>query len=118
MRIRARLKEGVTEVHVLMPHPMETGFRTDDAGRPISAHYITDVQISLEGRTVLAATLSRAVSQDPLLYFRIKGGRANDTLRVDWIDTRGERRSDAAQIEQGAHADNAASISSMSAGPR
>jgi sulfur-oxidizing protein SoxZ len=99
MRIRARLKEGVTEVHVLMPHPMETGFRKDDAGRPISAHYITDVQISLRGRTVLAATLSRAVSEDPLLHFRFEGGRAGETLRVDWVDTRGERRSDEAQIE-------------------
>ncbi len=98
MRIRAQLKDGVTEVHVLMPHPMETGFRKDDAGRPISAHYITDVQISLEGRTVFSATLSRAVSQDPLLYFRIQGGRANETLRVDWIDTRGERRTDEAKI--------------------
>jgi len=98
MRIRAQLKDGVTEVHVLMPHPMETGFRQDAAGRPISAHYITDVEISLEGRTVLSATLSRAVSQDPLLYFRIKGGRANQTLRVDWIDTRGERRTDEAKI--------------------
>jgi sulfur-oxidizing protein SoxZ len=92
------LKDGVTEVHVLMPHPMETGFRKDDAGRPISAHYITDVQISLEGRTVFSATLSRAVSQDPLLYFRIQGGRANDTIRVDWIDTRGEQRTDDAKI--------------------
>jgi sulfur-oxidizing protein SoxZ len=98
MRIRAQLKEGVTEVHVLMPHPMETGFRKDDAGRPISAHYITDVDISIEGRTVLSATLSRAVSQDPLLYFRIKGGRVNETIRVDWIDTRGERRIDEAKI--------------------
>jgi sulfur-oxidizing protein SoxZ len=99
MRIRARLKEGVTEVHVLMLHPMETGFRKDDAGRPISAHYITDVQISVQGRTVLSATLSRAVSQDPLLYFRFQGGRVDDTIRVDWIDTLGERRTDEAQIQ-------------------
>ena len=99
MRIRARLKEGVTEVHVLMLHPMETGFRKDDAGRPISAHYITDVQISVQGRTVLSATLSRAVSQDPLLYFRFQGGHVDDTIRVDWIDTLGERRTDEAQIQ-------------------
>jgi sulfur-oxidizing protein SoxZ len=98
MRIRAQLKEGVTEVHVLMPHPMETGFRKDEAGRPISAHYITDVQISLQGRTVLTATLSRAVSQDPLLYFRFRGGRADEILRVEWIDTGGERQTGEAKI--------------------
>ncbi len=98
MRIRAHVKEGVTEVHVLMPHPMETGFRTDDAGRPINAHYITDVEISVGDRTVLSATLSRAVSQDPLLYFRFKGGRADETIRVVWIDTRGDRRTDEGKI--------------------
>ncbi len=98
MRIRAQLKGDVTEVHVLMPHPMETGFRKDDAGRPISAHYITDVEISMEGRTVLSATLSRAVSQDPLLFFRFKGGRAGATIGVVWVDTRGDRRSDEAKI--------------------
>jgi sulfur-oxidizing protein SoxZ len=98
MRIRAQIKEGETFVHVLMPHPMETGFRTDDAGRPISAHYITDVEIWVQERTVLSATLSRAVSQDPLLYFRFKGGRPDDTIRVVWTDSRGERRSDEAKI--------------------
>jgi sulfur-oxidizing protein SoxZ len=77
---------------------METGFRTDAAGRPISAHYITDVEISVQGRTVFSATLSRAVSQDPLLYFRFEGGRSGDTIRVMWTDTRGERRTDEAKI--------------------
>jgi sulfur-oxidizing protein SoxZ len=98
MRIRAHFRDGMTEVHVLMPHPMETGFRTDEAGRPISAHYITDVEVSVQGRSVLSATLSRAVSQDPLLYFRFKGGGADETLRVMWTDTRGEHRSDEAKI--------------------
>ncbi len=98
MRIRALFKDGITDVHVLMPHPMETGFRTDDAGRPIVAHYITDVEIAVQGRIVLSATLSRAVSQDPLLYFRFTGGRADDIIRVTWTDTRGERRSDEAKI--------------------
>jgi sulfur-oxidizing protein SoxZ len=52
----------------------------------------------VEGRTVLGATLSRAVSQDPLLFFRFKGGRAGDTVRVAWLDTRGDRRTDEAKI--------------------
>ncbi len=93
-RIRAQVKDGVTEVHVLMIHPMETGFRKDDAGNVVPAHYITDVEISLAGRLVLSATLSRAVAEDPLLYFRIRGGRAGDKIVVAWIDTAGDRRTD------------------------
>jgi hypothetical protein len=41
---------------------------------------------------VLKATLSRAVSEDPLLFFRIKGGQAEDSVRVSWVDSWGERR--------------------------
>ncbi len=47
-------------MHVLMPHPMETGFRKDETGDFIAAHYITDVRIEVAGKLVLAATLSRA----------------------------------------------------------
>lgn len=99
IRIKAQRKDGVTEVHVLMPHPMETGFRKDAAGKSIAAHYITDVQISVAGRPVLSATLSRAVSQDPLLYFRFQGGQVDETITVAWTDTRGDRRVDQARIQ-------------------
>ena len=98
IRIRAQLKDGVTDMHVLMPHPMETGFRKDESGDFIAAHYITDVRIDVAGRTVLNATLSRAVSEDPLLYFRIRGGRLNDTVSVSWTDNQGETRVDEASI--------------------
>jgi len=77
---------------------METGFRKDEAGDFIAAHYITDVRIEVGGRLVLAATLSRAVSEDPLLYFRLEGGNPGDTITVSWVDTRGDRRADEAQI--------------------
>jgi sulfur-oxidizing protein SoxZ len=94
IRIRAQVKNGGTEIHVLMPHPMETGFRKDEAGGFIPAHYITDVEIVVAGRTVLKATLSRAVSEDPLLFFRIAGGHTDDPIRVSWVDSWGERRVD------------------------
>jgi sulfur-oxidizing protein SoxZ len=98
IRIRAQARNGSTEIHVLMPHPMETGFHKDAAGDFIPAHYITDVRIDVDGRPVLTATLSRAVSEDPLLYFRIKGGSPGQQITVSWVDTRGEQRTDEAAI--------------------
>jgi sulfur-oxidizing protein SoxZ len=98
IRIRAQVRNGGTDIHVLMPHPMETGFRKDEAGNFVAAHYITDVEIVVAGRSVLKATLSRAVSEDPLLFFRIKGGRPDDPVRVSWIDSWGERRVDESRI--------------------
>ncbi len=98
IRIRAQARDGGTEIHVLMPHPMETGFHKDEAGDFIPAHYITEVRIEVDGKPVLNATLSRAVSEDPLLYFRIKGGGAGERVTVSWLDTHGDRRSDEARI--------------------
>jgi sulfur-oxidizing protein SoxZ len=98
IRIRARLREGLTEVHVLMPHPMETGLRADAAGHVVAAHHITDVQISVAGRPALTARMSMAVSQDPLLSFRFRGGQVGDRVSVAWTDNQGGQRSDEVSI--------------------
>ena len=98
IRIRARANNGITDVHVLMPHPMETGFNKDENGARIPAHYITQVEISLAGRLVLAATFGRGVSTDPLLHVRVRGGRAGESIAVAWVDSHGERRADEALI--------------------
>ncbi len=98
IRIRAQIKDGVTEVHVLMPHPMETGLRQDESGQFIAAHFITDVQIRIAGRVALSATLGRGVSADPLLHFRLKGAAPGERISVAWVDSRGEQRTDESAI--------------------
>lgn len=98
IRIRARVVQGHTEVTLLMPHPMETGMRKDDSGAFVPAHFITDVQVVAAGRVVLQARLSQAVSQDPLLSFRYRGGQPGDRLLVRWTDSRGDTRSDETSV--------------------
>lgn len=98
IRIRARLKDGVVEAHVLMPHPMETGFRHDDQGRLIAAHYIDEVRIEAAGRTVLTARMGIAIAADPLLTFRFRGARAGDRITATWTDNLGETRTDGALV--------------------
>lgn len=98
IRIRARLVDGLAHVHVLMPHPMETGMRQGEGGRLVPAHHITDVDVTLDGRTVFAARMSIAVSRDPLLSFRLADARAGQTLRVAWTDTQGQSRADEAIV--------------------
>ena len=98
IRIRALVRDGVAEVRLLMPHPMETGLRLDGTGTPVPAHHITEVVASVGTRTVFAAQLSFAVSRDPLLAFRFSGARVGDRLRVRWTDSRGDQRSDDATL--------------------
>jgi sulfur-oxidizing protein SoxZ len=98
IRIRARGKDGITEVTVLMPHPMETGLGLDASGRGRRAHYISDVEVSLGDRAVLRARLSIAVSKDPLISFRFKGGETGDRIDVVWTDNLGEQGVGSASI--------------------
>ena len=98
MRIRAQSKDGVTDVRVLMAHPMETGFRKDSSGKTIPAHYINDVKATANGKSVLAAHWSQAVSQNPYLQFRFKGAKPGDKVSVTWTDNRGDTRTDEATI--------------------
>jgi sulfur-oxidizing protein SoxZ len=98
IRIRARVKDGVVDTQILMPHPMETGLRKDDAGAFVPAHYINHVQVTVAGRSVLEARMSIAMSRDPLLSFRFRGAREGERMTVTWTDNRGDRRIDEALI--------------------
>jgi sulfur-oxidizing protein SoxZ len=98
MKIRATNANGVTEVRVLMSHPMETGQRKDAAGKTVPAHYITEVTAQHNGKTVLSANWTQAISQNPFLSFKFKGGAKGDKITVNWVDNKGEKRSDEAVI--------------------
>ena len=98
MRVRAQLKEGVTDVRVLMSHPMETGLRKDSAGKIIPALYINDVKATSGGRTLIAAKWGQAISQNPFLQFRFKGAKVGDKVTVTWTDNSGDTRTDEVAI--------------------
>jgi sulfur-oxidizing protein SoxZ len=98
IRIRARSRDAMTEVTVLMPHPMETGFRRGPDGGLIAAHYIKHMRVVAGERTVLEAELGPSVSRDPLFSFRFAGGREGERVSVTWTDTAGARRTDSATI--------------------
>ena len=90
MKIRATAKDGVTEVRVLMSHPMETGQRKDASGKVIPLHFIQNVSVKLNGKTVVDGQISQAVSRNPVFSFRVKGGKAGDKVEVAWLDNQGE----------------------------
>ena len=98
MKIRANATGDGTEVKVLMSHEMETGQRKDAQGRTIPAWFIQSLTVTHNGRTVLAAQCGTAVSKNPFLAFRFKGGAKGDKLQVAWVDNRGEQRTDEATI--------------------
>lgn len=98
-RIRASVNGEVVDVRILMSHAMETGLRKDPEGNPIAPWFIQEVVVRSNDRTVLAAQWGTAVSRNPYLQFAFKGGRAGDTITVEWKDNRGESRTDSATVE-------------------
>ena len=91
MKIRATLKGDLAEVRVLMVHPMETGQRKDTAGNLVPTHFIQEVSVRLNGKSVLEGQISQAVSRNPVFSFRLKGVKAGDKIEIAWLDSRGER---------------------------
>lgn len=94
MRIRATNNGAETEVKVLMAHPMETGLRKDSAGKPIPAHYITDVLATCNGKTLLKCQWSQSISQNPFLMFKVTGINKGDKVQISWTDNMGATRTD------------------------
>jgi|SRR5688572_4661291 sulfur-oxidizing protein SoxZ len=94
MKIRANLQGDVADVRVLISHPMETGQRKDrKTGELIPIHYITRVVATVNGKTVLDADWSQAVSKNPFVAFKVKGAKAGDKVIVSWEDNRGAKDS-------------------------
>jgi len=93
MKMRATLGQGYTEVRVLMTHPMETGQRKDAEGKLVLMHFIQNLTVKVNGRTVVDAQISQAVSRNPVFSFRVKGGAKGDKIEVAWSDNQGESNS-------------------------
>ena len=91
----------MADLRVLMLHPMETGQRKNAKGEIIPLHFIQNVLITHNGRTVLDAQWSQAVSRNPFLGVRIKGAKAGDKISVTWVDNKGDKRTDEVTVAAG-----------------
>ena len=98
MKIRAAMQGDKVEVKVLMSHAMETGQRKDAKGVTIAAHFIQNVSATHNGKTVLSAQWGPAVSTNPFLSFRFKGGKPGEKVAITWTDNKGDKRTDEAIV--------------------
>ena len=93
MKLRATASGSMTDIRVLMTHPMETGQRKGQDGKLVPAHFIQNVTVKLNGKAVIDSQISQGVSRNPVFTFRIKGGNKGDKVEVSWLDNRGETNS-------------------------
>ena len=98
MRIRAQAAGDKTTVRVLRSHEMETGQRTDSAGKVIPAWFIQEVSATHNGKPVMSAEWGPAVSKNPFMQFSVKGAKAGDKIAITWKDNKGDSRTDEATV--------------------
>ena len=90
IKMRAKASGGVTTIKALISHPMETGTVKDKkTGEKIPAHFIQEVVCKHGDKTVMTAQWGAAISKNPYLSFKFKGGNAGDTVSLSWTDNKG-----------------------------
>jgi sulfur-oxidizing protein SoxZ len=94
IKIRAQIQGDVTEVRILMQHPMETGQRKDDKGQTLPAQFIQSFTVSLNGKPIIDGQLNTSISKNPLFSFKVRGVKGGDKLAVTWADNTGDKRQD------------------------
>ena len=90
MKMRAKLSGDVTEVKVIISHPMETGRKKDDFGQLIPAHFIQVVTATLNDKPVLEMQWGTGISKNPYLTFHLKGAKEGDKIVIKWQDNLGK----------------------------
>ena len=94
IRIRCLAQGDITEIRVLMQHPMETGQRKDEAGQSIAMHFIQTFVIQHNGKPLVEGQLNTSISKNPLFLFKARNMKAGDKLNVAWVDSNGDKRQD------------------------
>lgn len=100
IKVRAKLAGDLTTVKALVSHPMETGLVKDKkTGQIIPAHFIQEVVCEHNGNVVMTALWGPAISKNPYLSFRFKGAKVGETLKMRWVDNKGESDSEETVID-------------------
>src|SRR5919106_6016515 len=83
----------VMTVRVAVQHPMETGFRYDNMGKPIPRNVINTLVCRYNGEEVFRAEMGSGISANPYLQFYVRAETTGD-LVFEWVDDAGERGSE------------------------
>ena len=93
IQVRSSVKKGIATIKCLISHPMETGMRKNKKGNLIPAKFIQNLACEHAGNIVLDAELNGSVSTNPYIKFKFSGATKGDTLKISWVDNKGDKDS-------------------------
>ena len=79
------------EARWIVGHPMETGFRVDDSGRPVKRNVITQIRVTLNDKPYLDMEPGTGISSNPYVAFPVTVPAEGGTVAVEWLDDAGSR---------------------------
>jgi sulfur-oxidizing protein SoxZ len=94
IKIRAQIQGEITDLRILLQHPMETGQRKDDKGQTLPVHFIQTFSVSHNGKPMIDGQLNTSISKNPLFTFKARGIKVGDKLTISWQDNLGDKRQD------------------------
>ncbi len=94
IKIRAQIQGEITDLRILMQHPMETGQRKDEKGQILPMHFIQTFSVLHNGKLLIDGQLNTSVSKNPLFTFKARGIKPGDKISVNWTDNTGGKRQD------------------------
>ena len=93
MKVKARIKQDMVLVRVLIKHPMEPGSRKDEAtGELVPAKYVREFTCRHKEKIIITAHFGPAVSKNPYVSFSFAGGHKGEQLSLRWVDNTGESK--------------------------
>jgi sulfur-oxidizing protein SoxZ len=99
VRVPERAKRGeVIEIRAMIEHPMESGFRLNNVGKPIPRHIVDSFACRYDGREVFRVKLHPAVSTNPYFLFYTVATRSGE-LHFAWTDDLGNVAAATASLE-------------------
>ena len=98
IQVPPQAKRGeLVPVRVAIQHPMETGFRYDNMGRPIPKNVVNTLICRYNGEEVFKAEMGSGIAANPYLQFYVRAEAAGE-LVFEWVDDAGERGSERVQL--------------------
>jgi sulfur-oxidizing protein SoxY len=95
MKMRARLMDDallgkqITELKIIILHPMRTGRSKNDDGQVLPAHFMQLMQVVLNGQVIVDAQTGTGISRNPYFTFYLKEAKVGDVIAVNWQDNLG-----------------------------
>lgn len=87
----AQAKKGdVFQIRTLIQHPMETGYRRDDAGAPIPRDIVNALVVTYAGEQIFRAELGPGVAANPFLSFFTTAVETGEIV-FTWTDDEGRK---------------------------